>query len=276
VFVNGDIDDGSTDASREVTDKTGRFAFPSQDKPFQVVITHDSGYAMIESAADWELMRIIHLEPWAKVEGTFRVGKEAVAGVPIEIHYSGRSVKAQDGVKFFPRASTTTGAGGRFVFDRVIPGRGSMGRSILITVNDGATEATSSRHDMVDFPAGKTVSVELGGTGRPVVGRLEAPPEFAGNVRWSFATITLYYPNEVRRHGTSFSITADKEGKFRIDDVPAGEYWMSVWFADRQPLTIPGFPVNVPAMTGGRSDDPLDLGAVKLQRIGGDFGNGGR
>ena len=72
---NGEIDDGSTYSTRLETDNAGRFHFPQQNKPFQLVIVHPSGYAHIKSPSEWESARIIHLEPWARVEGTFRIGK---------------------------------------------------------------------------------------------------------------------------------------------------------------------------------------------------------
>ena len=82
---NGDIDDSSTYRARAEADASGRFHFPAQDKDFQLVITHPSGFAHIKSTPDWDLTRIIHLEPWSRAEGTFRVGKTPVANVPISL-----------------------------------------------------------------------------------------------------------------------------------------------------------------------------------------------
>ena len=48
------------------------------------MITHPSGFAHIKSTPEWAA-RIIRLEPWSRVEGTFRVGKTPAANVPIEI-----------------------------------------------------------------------------------------------------------------------------------------------------------------------------------------------
>src|SRR5665213_3645673 len=46
--LNGAIDDGSTYSPRETADEAGRFHFPPQDKAFQLVIVHPSGYAHIK------------------------------------------------------------------------------------------------------------------------------------------------------------------------------------------------------------------------------------
>ena len=68
--------------------------------------------------------------------------------------------------------------------------------------------------------------IDLGGIGRPVVGRLQPPEGFTGKVRWNFADITVV----AAARGPYYTATVDREGKFRIDDVPAGEYLLSVRF----------------------------------------------
>ena len=82
---NGDIEDPSIYSAREATDETGRFHFPAQDKNFQLVITHPSGFAHIKSTPDWDLTKIIHLEPWSRVEGIFRIGKSLAPNVPLQL-----------------------------------------------------------------------------------------------------------------------------------------------------------------------------------------------
>ena len=69
-FTNGEIDERSNNSPRETTDRAGRFRFPARDKDFQLVITHPSGFTQIKSKPEWDLTRIIRLEPWSRVEGT--------------------------------------------------------------------------------------------------------------------------------------------------------------------------------------------------------------
>jgi len=61
-----------------------------------------------------------------------------------------------------------------------------------------------------------------------------------------------------------FPLRFAPDGSFRIEDVPAGTYWLR--------LRVPGLPNNtfvkevvVPEMPGGRSDLPLDLGVVTVK-----------
>ena len=93
----------------------------------------------------------------------------------------------------------------------------------MLTVNDGAADVTSSCMIAANFPAGKTVHIDLGGTGRPVVGKLRPPEGFQGKVRWNFALVTAMSDQaETRATSPSLTATIDRDGRFRMDDVPAG------------------------------------------------------
>ena len=60
------------------------------------------------------------------------------------------------------------------------------------------------------------------------------------------------------------------DGTFRIEDVPAGQYVLDLHFRGRTSRTReactppPTAKVTVPAIPGGRSDEPLDMGAIRL------------
>ena len=157
-----------------------------------------------------------------------------------------------------------TGPDGRFVFERVIPGNGRIGRRITFMVDEGATEVTSSYMIGADFPSGKTVHIDLGGIGRPVVGRLQPPEGFTGKVRWNFADDH----GRVAAGETSpyFTVTVDRDGKFRIDDVPAGDYSLSVRFMREDVGHLSDHRFRVPALEGDAAGRPVDLGTLKLEK----------
>src|SRR5262249_19819820 len=157
---NGDISENGTFCSRAETDDSGRFHFPAQDGNFTLVITHPTGFAHIHSAPEWTA-RITRLEPWSQVEGTFRVGKAPAANVPIEIYVPRLNAFGPGGPSIHSQHTATTGPDGRFVFERVIPGTGRIGRQITFMVSEGATEVTSSRKIGANFPSGKTVHIDL-------------------------------------------------------------------------------------------------------------------
>jgi carboxypeptidase family protein len=264
---NGDIEDPSVYVAREATDETGRFHFPAQDKNFQLVITHPSGFAHIRSTPDWDLTRIIHLEPWSRVEGTFRIGKKVAPNVPISLDVGRLLGNGRDEPRFNIQYESTTGPDGKFAFERVIPGKGWLGRRIMLTVDEGATDVTSSCTIAADFPAGTTVHIALGGVGRPVVGKLQPRDGFKAKVRWNFALVTVNSEApETPATSPHFTATVDRDGSFRIDDMPAGDYLLTVGFQRDDAGHLRNHRFNVPSAEGDSSAKPVDLGTLTLEK----------
>jgi protocatechuate 3,4-dioxygenase beta subunit len=270
VVENGEINDHQTLCARETTDETGRFHFPPQDKDFELVITHPSGFAHIKSTSEWQLTRIIHLEPWSRVEGTFRIGKAPAANVPIEIDVDVARLMARrnNGPRIFSQHQSTSGPDGRFVFERVIPGRGRISRHFIPMLDEGAREVGSWSQFAASFPAGQTVHIDLGGTGRAVLGKLQPPAGFSGKVRWNLARILAWAPEQDQRADRpSVTATVDRDGKFRMDDVPAGQYLLRVWFIEgHDPGHLDNHPFVVPPTQEGEPGKPVDLGTLTLQQ----------
>ena len=123
------------------------------------MITHLDGYAHIEATAE-TFPGIIKLEPWATVEGTFRVGREPAARVTLSLSPSGLNSYGRDLPHIYASYESPTDQSGRFVFNRVVPGPARIGRHILLMVNEGANKLPRSMTP-VDLPAGKTTQLEL-------------------------------------------------------------------------------------------------------------------
>lgn len=311
---NGEIDDGSTNATQLKSDAKGRFSIPARTEPFQLMITHPAGYAYLRSEKG-AIPETVILTQWARIEGTFRVGTKPVAGVPLTI-FSNVSPSYGEGVpNIFTHHDVTTGKDGRYVFERVFPGHGRINRRIMLTVNAGSTEPTSSVRVPVDFVAGETISLDLGGTGRPIIGKLAAPVNHKGEVLWAFALIDAHrylappagmlsieairkdfqhyrnWLNDWKKSPTyemekvvyqkyqqarskllseSASLTASiaRDGSFRIDDVPPGDYVLKVSFSERKfaagSLTDVHF--TVPPVENRSSSEPVDLGTLTLEK----------
>jgi beta-lactamase regulating signal transducer with metallopeptidase domain len=265
---NGDINERSTDCARSTTDDTGRFHFPAQDTDFELVITHPSGYAHIKSTPDWELTRIIHLQPWARVEGTFRVGRAPAPEVPLMISTGGLESHGKNAPHIFTQYDVVTGPGGRFIFDRVVAGTGRIGRRLTLTMQDGATEVTSSCMTPVNFPAGETIHIDLGGFGRPVVGKLRLPVGSPENVNWSLALVTVGFDvAEFKPESFYFTATVDRDGSFRIDDVPPGVFYsLSARLEHFQQGQLRNHPFTVTPANGDSASQPFDLGVLTLEK----------
>ena len=187
---NGAISNVSTYAARYEADNGGRFRFPAQDSDFQFVIVHPSGFAYLKST-DGAVPKTIRLTPWARVEGTFRAGKRVVPDALITLHTDALRSYGPDVPNIYSDYDSTTGPGGRFVFDRVLPGKGWIGRNLLLLVGQGAMEVTSSKRVPASYTAGETTEVTLGGDGRAVIGKLAPPADFKGKVLWNFALVSV-------------------------------------------------------------------------------------
>jgi beta-lactamase regulating signal transducer with metallopeptidase domain/uncharacterized GH25 family protein len=219
---NGEIDDGSTYAARLDVDASGKFSFPQQDGAYQLVITHPTGFAQIDSTAG-PIVSPIRLTPWARVEGTFRIGDKIAANVPLTINAAGLGSHGHGKPTIFTQHDATTDAAGRFVFERVVPGRARIGRNIIVMVDDGATSVASSAMIAADFAAGETTKINLGGTGRPIVGKITPYDGFSGEVLWNFAMIHV----EVDLEQPKFpEAPADVQ-----NDEPRRAKWWKDWLA---------------------------------------------
>jgi beta-lactamase regulating signal transducer with metallopeptidase domain/uncharacterized GH25 family protein len=186
----GDIDDGSTYATRLDANADGFFSIPARNEAFQLVITHPSGFAHFKSV-DGPIPNRIALTPWARAVGTFRIGTRPAPNVVLSMSDGGIQSYGDDAPRIFTHHDVTTGKGGRFVFERVFPGKGRVGRRIPLMAVDGATEVTSSQRVLTEFIAGKTTQLELGGKGRKVIGKLAPPADYSGRVLWNFALVKV-------------------------------------------------------------------------------------
>jgi hypothetical protein len=312
--LNGDLRDISTYCAKQETNEAGRFQFPAQEASFQLVILHPTGYAHLKATPD-SMPDTIKLKAWARVEGTYRVGKNPVPDVTIEINVKGFDSYGKDAPRVHSQFNATTDKEGRFVCERVFPGSGRIGREVVHMVQEGVIPFGSSGMLPANFSAGETTRIDLGGTGRPVVGKLQPPKNFNGMAKWQFAEIhvgprladppmpdgpdipadiaadnakrtawllkwqqttpagkawkawadTTEAIQATRNASPYFNASVNRDGTFRIDDLPAGDYSFSVWFDRDAPGSIQDFDFEVPALDGSRSDEPLDLGVLTLE-----------
>lgn len=148
------LDHGRADVTQRIvtnTDETGHFAFPAGSCREPILAIGDQG---IGGTSYEELVRngFITLQPWARVEGQWRIGSQPAAQK--ELRLSGR-VSGDFGQESWDHFnSLTTDETGRFVFERVCPGE--------LWLYDKTYTALP----------GQTLELKLGGTGRTVRGEL--------------------------------------------------------------------------------------------------------
>ena len=315
---NGDIRDSSTSATLVHSNTAGHFHTPATSEPFQLVITHPAGFAHYKSDSG-PLPDPLRLTPWARVEGQFRIGNKPAPKVYLTIQESIFLQSNENGPRFSTWTIKPTGPDGQYDFDRVFPGKGYLSRSLSHMVFEGAREVTSAILVPLEFVAGKSIHLDLGRTGRPVIGKLVPPEKHQEKVTWQFASIDGYpfldpppgimaleelqkdpqkylnwYKNwkASERYATEkasfekyeaahekmileslrFRASVAPNGSFRIDDVPAGTYAMTVYFHSDNPKIhpSPGHLINyifsVPPAEKNSEAKPIDLGTLTLKK----------
>ena len=163
----------------------------------------------------------------------------------------------------------------------------------------GRTEEFWALKDVdLEVRPGETLRVELGGTGRPIVGRLTRPRGLDAEVDWTYGSYSFgNQPRQpeppaglsdedtrrwwresepakaYRRAGRHFPLVVGPDGSFRVEDVPAGRYVLKIPFEGLSRSSREGrqafahCEVAVPEVPGGRSDEPLDVGAIPLEVV---------
>jgi hypothetical protein len=169
--------------------------------------------------------------------------------------------------QIFFQFRSTTDANGRFVFDRLGPGSGQIGSSIRLLQDNDATVATSSLRVPADFPKGTTTHIDLGTTGRPVIGQLRPRPGKSVGVPWSKAFIILRGNGRLARAtNPEFRATVNRDGNFCIDDVPPGDYILVVFlFIERDLRPSLAHRFTVATINEKLMQRPVDLGVLTLE-----------
>ena len=145
----------------------------------------------------------------------------------------------------------------------MIPGSGIVSRTVVTKLSGGAFQHMSCWPELVEVKPGQTVQVTIGGKGRPVTGRivLDGTPETP--IDWT--------RNEPVEIGWFAAANIDKDGRFRIEDIPSGRRRLDVRV--NAPSHGAGGPViarvqrdfTMPEMPGGRSNEPLDMGTITVK-----------
>lgn len=159
------IYDGRADVQGRVyttTDKDGHFVFKAADgrdmfpsgsgrTPFLAVCDRGIGGASYE-----ELVQdgFIMLKPWARVEGQWRIGSRPAAHQELSLWFWHDQALPQAGMDVM---TAVTDEDGRFVFEKVYPGKFTLYNEILWAT------------------PGRTLEVVVGGEGRIVKGELVMP-----------------------------------------------------------------------------------------------------
>jgi beta-lactamase regulating signal transducer with metallopeptidase domain len=252
-----------------IADAAGRFVLPEMIDTYAslppgrwsrtqwVFATRLDGYASAP-AASVKAGQPMTLRPWGRIEGTLRFGGQPVTNASVRLEASAPNV-------YEAFAQGNTDEQGRFVLTNVPSERFTLAWN----VRSGPARGERGTSQPIEVRPGGVTTIALGGTGRPVTGRLVANTPVSG-LNWKRASIRLETtPAAWPVDSFYFQPAISDDGTFRFDDVPAGTYQFSADF-NRNPATNfmvagAGQTVVVPEITGGRGGAALDLGEIKMR-----------
>jgi uncharacterized GH25 family protein len=278
-FSKGRLQRAQNSAETTKTDARGRFEFfPQDNEPYAVIAVSDVGFAQA-TAQEIERGAPLKLRPWGRLNGRVLMGHKPDAGR--EVDYSPSPPRQANPLfvwNFDYR--TQTDQEGRFEFDRVLPGPGSVSR-VVMTDFGRRYPQTMGWTVPVDIHEGRTTEVTLGGTGRLVVGKVRVTGTPERPLSWSSnepVKITAWDKtrNTPAQPSRQYIGTFLRSGEFRAPDVPAGDYKLTVQvdgprvgggFAGAQVIgegarefTVPPAPNAAASET--ESETPFDVGEV--------------
>lgn len=212
-------------------DKDGRFTLPSieldetQKECYAFVVVHDSGFARIEQddfektydSATKKNAPAIKLRPWSTVEGTVRIGAKPTVEAEVNLMSRDGDFRHVQGIpRISYHYSTKTDANGRFKFNRVAPAKYQLARMRSVPQADGMTANYPLESALVEIKSGETKIISLGGSGRPVVGRVEATPELKKLLEKGDQRVTIHaalppkLPEELQKEVERIQAEAEK------------------------------------------------------------------
>jgi beta-lactamase regulating signal transducer with metallopeptidase domain len=278
---------------RTESDATGHFEFAESGFDGVVLVTHEQGFLQttIKSLRDQPRLTLL---PWGRVEGVLRAGTNLAPKATVCL--TGGGFVGSFGS--FCLYTGKTDADGRFAFDKVPPGEHYLWRSFSWRSGRAITECYQMP---VRVSPGQTMEVSYGGAGRRIIGKVEGRADWSNDDHVlvlkqplgpaapqteDFATWAAFVKARDADHTRDYSrqhaaqrvyqLQFDPDGSFKIDDVPAGTYELRIRVTEPLKPDQSGYiatpelgsltrEVVVLAMPGGRSDEPLDLGVLRLQ-----------
>ncbi len=163
----GNIRAFQQDDYRRKTGAEGSFAFDPKPGAHTVVAVGAAGLGQVR-CFDFSNPLDIRLQPWGRIEGTVRTRDGHWAGRKVSWTHPGNLT---DWMTLFYDSkgfSAVSDEDGKFTLEHVPPGDGR----VAVEDSSGTTSILSC---FVRVNPGETTQVQIGGVGRPVIGRLVAP-----------------------------------------------------------------------------------------------------
>lgn len=163
----------------------GQFRIDPQAGKYSVLVLHDMGYANLRAEDLAGEGPVVTVQPWATIRGTALENRKPAAGRTITAMATSRAYEPRIDCK------AVANERGEFVLDRVPPGPGMVGIEVRSQTGPTMWRTSWTERTKVEAEAGQTLEINLGATGRTLVGQLSAPKEIGGEVKWYLADVWL-------------------------------------------------------------------------------------
>ena len=248
-----------------ITKQDGKFSLPAQTDRYIIFVFHNDGYAKITDSR-FEASSKIILQQYASVKGKFIIKNEPKESQKMYLTY----VNPEEfiDIRIAEEYHAETDSDGNFVFNHVQPGK-----AIIYWEMKNGTRGSLSHGLSLDIKPGQVNNVSIGDKGRPVTGKIIIPDYLESRLDLKYADKMLSV-NSPNSPYTQIAYTIKKDGSFRVEDVPAGDYTL-FFSAYETPESENIFPTkricwlrhqfHVPEISGVTSDEPFELGELELE-----------
>jgi peroxiredoxin len=282
----------------------GTYTVPGFTPPYMLLVVGDEGFVYAGNEA-LDQAHTLQAKPYGRIEGRYLIGNGPGANVTLHLSGSVWDQYRRNPLIRWS-GSAKTDSDGRFAFEKVIPMpemniarldpvdaprrvvsnlkdvQFTSGQTTQITIG-GQGRAVIGR---IEPPTGWSTPINLSDGYRCYVSLQSDRPHFRFPVqlfrdktrvnskewlRWTKEWNQS--PEGLAHNNRDLNITVGflQDGAFRVDDVPAGTYRVVIRVNDDPvghdgPFALLSRVITILPMSSGRSDEPLDLGTIRLER----------
>jgi hypothetical protein len=249
--------------SQVTTDADGKYDLPPESGPFLLAAIADAGHAVVDQdavAKDAD----IHLSAWGGIAGVWKIGTTPASNLAMLASKAGQ-IYAQGPPLVTFSSECRTDSYGHFSFGHLAEAEYQVCREIG-QPHVSRSITTDADLGVVKVSSGQTTTINLGGVGRPVEGKVVRPPGTTRSDYYLMATAKA--KGGAVADAREYRLQIDVQDNFRIDDVPPGDYTITLRperLRATQVLNDVVVEFTMPDVPGGVSDEALVLPDIPLR-----------